>query len=91
MTAKSIAKGRAFRHHGFRRATRLQGESVMAYVRGRWLEGAMRSIVTEPVVRIVDPAFDCGFDSQEVPTRALARAFGDTRSPLHRPACFALF
>lgn len=54
----------------------LQGESVMAYVRGRRLEEALRRMLTEPRVRLVDLAFDSGFDSQEAFTRAFARAFG---------------
>jgi AraC family transcriptional regulator len=48
----------------------------MAYVRGRRLEAAMRRILVEPAVRIVDLAFDSGFDSQEAFTRAFAKAFG---------------
>ncbi|MFC3076950.1 helix-turn-helix domain-containing protein [Phenylobacterium terrae] len=53
-----------------------QGESVMAFVRGRRLEAAARRLLTEPDARLVDLAFDCGFDSQEAFTRAFARAFG---------------
>jgi AraC family transcriptional regulator len=79
MTVKSIADRSGLSPSQFSRAfTRLQGESVMAYVRGRRLEGAMRRILTEPGTRIVDLAFDCGFDSQEAFTRAFARAFGHT-------------
>ncbi len=77
MTVKSIADRAGYSPsrfaHGF---TRLQGESVMSYVRGRRLEAAMRRLLTEPDVRIVDLAFDSGFDSQEAFTRAFARAFG---------------
>ncbi len=77
MTVKSIAAHAGFSpsrfSHGF---TRLQGESVMAYVRGRRLEEALRRILNEPGVQIVDLAFDSCFDSQEAFTRAFARAFG---------------
>jgi AraC family transcriptional regulator len=77
MTVKSIADHAGFSPSRFSRGfTRLQGESVMAYVRGRRLEEALRRILNEPGVQIVDLAFDSGFDSQEAFTRAFARAFG---------------
>jgi AraC family transcriptional regulator len=77
MTVKSIAASAGWSPSRFSRGfTRLQGESVMAYVRGRRLEAAMRRILTEPDVRIVDLAFDFGFESQEAFTRAFARAYG---------------
>jgi AraC family transcriptional regulator len=83
MSVKTIAASSGFSPSRFsRRFTRLQGESVMAYVRGRRLEGAMRRILAERAqtakLRMVDLAFDCGFDSQEAFTRAFARAFGLT-------------
>jgi AraC family transcriptional regulator len=85
MSVKTIAASSGFSPSRFSRGfTRLQGESVMAYVRGRRLEGAMRRILTEPGVRIVDLAFDCGFDSQEAFTRAFARAFGQTPGRFQR-------
>jgi AraC family transcriptional regulator len=77
MTVKSIANRAGYSPSRFSRGfTRLQGESVMAYMRGRRLEAAMRRILTETDVRIVDLAFDCGFDSQEAFTRAFTKAFG---------------
>lgn len=77
MTVKSIADRAGYSAARFSRGfTRLQGESVMSYVRGRRLEGAMRRLLTDPDVRIVDLAFDSGFDSQEAFTRAFAKAFG---------------
>jgi AraC family transcriptional regulator len=77
MTVKSIAEHAGFSPSRFSRGfTRLQGESVMAYVRGRRLEEALRRMLTEPNVRLVDLAFDSCFDSQEAFTRAFARAFG---------------
>ncbi len=76
MTVKSIADRAGYSASRFSRGfTRLQGESVMAYVRGRRLEVAMRRILTEPGARIVDLAFDFGFDSQEAFTRAFVRAY----------------
>lgn len=85
MTVKSIATHAGFSPSRFSRGfAKLQGESPMAYVRGRRLEGAMRRILAEPNVRIVDLAFDCGFDSQEAFTRAFARAFGLTPGKLKR-------
>jgi AraC family transcriptional regulator len=77
MTVKSIADRAGYSPSRFSRGfTRLQGESVMSYVRGRRLEAAMRRLLTEPEAQIVDLAFDSGFDSQEAFTRAFARAFG---------------
>lgn len=77
MTVKSIADRVGYSPSRFSRGfTRLQGESVMSYVRGRRLEGAARRLLTDADVRIVDLAFDSGFDSQEAFTRAFSRAFG---------------
>jgi AraC-like DNA-binding protein/predicted transcriptional regulator YdeE len=77
MTVKSISAHAGFSPSRFSRGfTRLQGESVMAYVHGRRLEEALRRMLAEPDVRLVDLAFDSGFDSQEAFTRAFARAFG---------------
>ncbi len=77
MTVKSIADQVGYSPSRFSRGfTRLQGESVMCYVRGRRLEAAAHRLLTEPDVRIVDLAFDSGFDSQEAFTRAFSRAFG---------------
>src|ERR1700760_4810947 len=64
MTVKSIAERAGYSPSRFSRGfTRLQGESVMSYVRGRRLEAAARRLLTDPGVRIVDLAFDNGFDS----------------------------
>jgi AraC family transcriptional regulator len=77
MTVKSIADRAGYSPSRFSRGfTRLQGESVMSYVWGRRLEAAMGRLLTEPDVRIVDLAFDSGFDSQAAFTRAFVRAFG---------------
>jgi AraC-like DNA-binding protein/predicted transcriptional regulator YdeE len=77
MTVKSIADRAGYSPSRFSRGfTRLQGESVMSYVRGRRLEAAMGRLLKEPDLRIVDLAFDSGFDSQEAFTRAFVRAFG---------------
>ena len=77
MTLKSVAEHAGYSPSRFSRGfTRLQGESVMSYVRGRRLEAAMRRLLTEPDLRLVDLSFDSGFDSQEAFTRAFAKAFG---------------
>ena len=77
MTVKSVADHAGYSPSRFSRGfTRLQGESVMSYVRGRRLEAAMGRLLAEPDLRIVDLAFDSGFDSQEAFTRAFVRAFG---------------
>lgn len=77
MTVKSIADQVGYSPSRFSRGfTRLQGESVMCYVRGQRLEAAARRLLTDPDVRIVDLAFDSGFDSQEAFTRAFSKAFG---------------
>lgn len=77
MTVKSIAEHAGYSASRFSRGfTRLQGESVMSYVRGRRLEAAIGRLLAEPDLRIVDLAFDSCFDSQEAFTRAFVRAFG---------------
>lgn len=77
MTVKSIADQVGYSPSRFSRGfTRLQGESVMSFVRGRRLEAAARRLLTDPAARIVDLAFESGFDSQEAFTRAFSRAFG---------------
>jgi AraC family transcriptional regulator len=77
MTVKSIAQHAGLSPSRFSGSfTRMQGESVMAYVRGRRLESAMRTLFSKPETRLLDLAFECGFDSQEAFTRAFARAFG---------------
>ena len=79
MSVKTIARASGLSPSRFSRGfTKLQGESVMAYLRGRRLEGAMRRILTDPGVKLIDLAFDCCFDSQEAFTRAFARAYGQT-------------
>jgi AraC family transcriptional regulator len=52
------------------------GRSVMAHIRGRRLIRAAQRLVDDPAVRLVDLAFDCGFESQEAFTRAFQRIFG---------------
>ena len=59
-----------------RRFTHQQGESVMAYVRGRRLEAAAGRLLADPEARLLELALECGFDSQAAFTRAFTRAFG---------------
>ncbi|WP_429924152.1 AraC family transcriptional regulator [Agrobacterium vitis] len=54
--------------------------TVMEYVRGRRLVRGAKRLLTDPGLRLVDLAFDCGFDSQEAFTRAFKRMFGTTPS-----------
>lgn len=62
--------------HFSRLFTALYGQSVMTYVRGRRLAAAAGRLLVEPDVRLVDLAFDCGFESQQAFTRAFTRLFG---------------
>lgn len=52
--------------------------SVIEYLRGRRLVRGARRLLAEPDLRLVDLAFDCGFDSQGAFTRAFKRMFGTT-------------
>lgn len=63
-------------YHFSRLFTTRMGRSVMAHVRGRRLIRAARRLCDEPDVKLVDLAFDCGFESQEAFTRAFKRLFG---------------
>lgn len=63
-------------HHFSRLFTARMGRSVMAYVRGRRLVRGASRLCVESDLKLVDLAFDCGFDSQEAFTRAFKRLFG---------------
>ena len=63
-------------YHFSRLFTARMGRSVMAYVRGRRLVHAAQRLCDEPDLKLVDLAFDCGFESQEAFTRAFKRLFG---------------
>jgi AraC family transcriptional regulator len=52
------------------------GLGVTAHIRRRRLARAALRLVAEPDLRLVDLAFDTGFESQEAFTRAFARQFG---------------
>jgi AraC family transcriptional regulator len=62
--------------HFSRRFTQRQGESVMAYVRGRRLDKAAERLAAEPSISLASMALDCGFETQSAFTRAFTRAFG---------------
>ena len=64
--------------HFSRLFTARMGRSVMAHVRGRRLVRGARRLCGEPDLKLVDLAFDCGFESQEAFTRAFKRVFGVT-------------
>ncbi|MFL6700528.1 MAG: helix-turn-helix domain-containing protein [Vitreoscilla sp.] len=63
-------------YHFSRLFTARMGRSVMAHVRGRRLVRAARRLCNEPNLKLVDLAFDCGFESQEAFTRAFKRLLG---------------
>ena len=63
-------------HHFSRMFTARMGRSAMAHVRGRRLVRGARRLAMEPDLKLVDLAFDCGFESQEAFTRAFKRLFG---------------
>jgi AraC family transcriptional regulator len=63
-------------YHFSRLFTARVGRSVMAYVRGRRLVRCARRLCHEPGLKLVDLAFDGGFESQEAFTRAFKRMFG---------------
>lgn len=77
LTLEQVAAQAALSPHHFSRLfTARMGRSVMAYVRGRRLVGGARRLCTEPDLRLIDLAFECGFESQEAFTRAFRRVFG---------------
>lgn len=63
-------------YHFSRLFTARMGRSVMAHVRGRRLVRGARRLCHEADLKLVDLAFDCGFESQEAFTRAFKRLFG---------------
>ena len=63
-------------YHFSRLFTARMGRSVMAHVRARRLVRGARRLCAEPDLKLVDLAFDCGFESQEAFTRAFKRVFG---------------
>jgi AraC family transcriptional regulator len=69
--------------HFSRLFTLRHGESVMAYVRRRRLTAAAARLGAGDS-RLIDLAFDCGFESQEAFTRAFKRAFGVTPGQYRR-------
>ncbi|MGJ7504774.1 AraC family transcriptional regulator [Variovorax sp. ZT5P49] len=77
LTLELIAQRAGFSAYHFSRMfTARMGRSVMAHVRGRRLVRGARRLCTEPDVKLVDLALDCGFESQEAFTRAFKRLFG---------------
>ena len=64
-------------YHFSRLFTARLGESAMGYVRARRLEAAaLRLSGAAAPSRLIDLAFDCGFESQEAFSRAFKRRFG---------------
>lgn len=71
-------------YHFSRLFTAHTGRSVMAHVRHRRLVQAVQCLAATPDVRLVDLAFDSGFDSQEAFIRAFSRTFGSTPGRVQR-------
>lgn len=79
-----IAEAAALSPHHFCRYFRaMTGHSVMGYVRARRLSIAVQKLAGRDD-RIVDIAFDAGFESQEAFTRAFKRRFGTTPGAVRR-------
>jgi AraC family transcriptional regulator len=77
LTLDEIAAQAALSPYHFSRLfTARMGRSVMAHVRGRRLVRAARRLCDDPDLKLVELAFDCGFESQEAFTRAFKRVFG---------------
>jgi AraC family transcriptional regulator len=77
LTLELIAKEAGLSCHHFSRLfTARMGRSVMAHVRGRRLVRSASRLIEEPDLKLVDLAFDSGFESQEAFTRAFKRVFG---------------
>lgn len=77
LTLDDIAsQARLSPYHFSRLFTARMGRSVIAHIRGRRLIKAARRLIEEPELKLVDLAFDCGFESQEPFTRAFKRLFG---------------
>ena len=77
LTVEQVAARAGFSPYHFSRLfTARMGRSVMAHVRGRRLVRGARRLCNEPDLKLVDLAFDCGFESQEAFTRAFKRVFG---------------
>jgi AraC family transcriptional regulator len=77
LTVERIAQHcNASAFHFSRRFTRRQGESVMAYVRGRRLDIAAQRLANGQTASLAQLALDCRFETQAAFTRAFTRAFG---------------
>lgn len=77
LTLDAIAARAGFSSYHFSRLfTARMGHSVMSHVRGRKLVKAAQRLLADPSLKLIDLAFDCGFESQEAFTRAFKRTFG---------------
>jgi AraC family transcriptional regulator len=77
LTVDEIAGQAALSPYHFSRLfTARMGRSVMVHVRGRRLVRGARRLCDDPDLKLVELAFDCGFESQEAFTRAFKRVFG---------------
>jgi AraC family transcriptional regulator len=78
--------GGVSRHHMVRAFGAVTGRSVMAYVRGRRLSVAARSLAAG-APDILSVALDAGYDSHEAFTRAFRDQFGQTPEQVRSGAC----
>ncbi|MFC5342432.1 helix-turn-helix domain-containing protein [Brevundimonas staleyi] len=85
LTLAAIAERAGLSPYHFSRVfSARMGRSVMAHVRARRLIRAARRLVDDPDLKLVDLAFDCGFESQEAFTRAFVRIFGTSPGRFRR-------
>jgi AraC family transcriptional regulator len=75
-------------YHFSRLFSAVMGESPVSYVRRRRLAQAALRLMQQPDTRLIDLAFECGFESQEAFTRAFRRTLGLTPGELRRGSSF---
>ena len=80
--------GGVSRHHMVRAFGAVTGRSVMAYVRGRRLSVAARSLAAG-APDILSVAMEAGYESHEAFTRAFRDQFGQTPEQVRAGACLA--
>lgn len=84
LTVKTVAEAAGLSVFHFCRYFRaMTGDSVMGYVRARRLSLAVPRL-SESDDRLIEIAFDAGFESQEAFTRAFKRRFGVTPGAVRR-------
>src|SRR5262245_16849984 len=85
LSVERIAKACGASPFSFSRRFRTrQGESVMAYVRGRRLDHAAKRLAADPDTDLAGLALDTGFETQAAFTRAFTRAYGQAPGSFRR-------